>query len=304
MSTIWLRPFTSTGYWKQRGMALCRSYVATLGTVWLFVKVMSEFNIPTAHLTPSWLLLGLPLVVAIWSKRPIPFVRHKLRGQDVTVELRVGDIFKLGGAKVISTNTTFETDLDGVISLGSLQGKFTKKLYDSIDHLDRDLEKALEGVETLGAPRRGRTEWPIGTVARLNPQGNTVYMVAVAQLNDHGVAQGTKEDVFRSLGMLWHFIGEEGEHEPVCIPILGTGRARVTVPREEMVKEIVRSFVAACGERKFTELLTVVISPNDYIKHQMDLDELGRYVKHVCENASFSLAAAGHSANETPDAAK
>ena len=207
------------------------------------------------------------------------------------MELRVGDIFKLRGAKVISTNTTFETDLDGVISHDSLQGKFTKEFYDNVDHLDRDLEQALAGLMATGKSRRGRPAWPIGTVVELKPKGTTVYMVAVAELNDHGVARGSKEHVLESLGRLWYFIGERGELDPVCIPILGTGRARAMARREDMVKEIVGSFVAACAERKFTERLTVVISSDDYIRYQMDLNELGCYVKHVCEHASFSMAA-------------
>lgn len=289
MPTIWLRPFISASYWKQRSLGLARSYIAALGSLWLFVKVVSEVYAAATPYTSSWFLLALPLFVAIWSNMPIPFIRHKLHGRDVTIEIRVGDILELDGSMVISANTTFETSLDDdLISPQSLQAKFTKKFYDTVDRLNLDLERSLDRSEATGEPRRGRPRWPIGTVVMLKPRGKTVYMVAIAELNDHGVAQGSKEDVFASLGKLWHFIGERGELEPVCIPVLGTGRARITTVREDMVKEIVRSFIAACSERKFTERLTVVISTDDYIQHQVELDSLGNYVKHLCENPPFS----------------
>ena len=289
MPIIWLRPFISTGYWKQRWRRLVGSYVSWLGSTWIVVKVIAEVYTSATALTSSWLLLVLPLLIAIWSNKPVPFVGHRLRGRDVTIEIRVGDILVLDGSMVISTNTTFETSLDnGIISSESLQGKFTHTFYDDVDHLNRDLEKVLEEPEVTGTSTSGRRQWPVGTVVKLRPKGKTVYMTAVAELNDHGVAQGSKEDVVALLGKLWHFIGEKGDLEPVCVPVLGTGRTRLTVGRDEMVKEIVRSFIAACSERKFTERLTVVIFPDDYIEHKIDLDYLGNYVKHLCENAPYA----------------
>ena len=293
MLNILPRAFISTGYWKQRGVGILKSYGAILGSLWLITKVATGVYTPVENLMSSWLVLALPLLVAIWRNRPIPFVRHELHGRDITIEVRVGDILKLDGSMVISTNTTFETRLlDGVISSKSLQGQFTKKLYDdNVHHLDGDLEKALDSSSVTGE-HRGRRKWPIGTIVVLRPKRKTVYMAAVAELNDHGVAKGSRKDVLALLGKLWHFIGERGELEPVCVPLLGTSRARIaTIRREEMVKEIVRSFIAACAERKFTERLVVVISPHDYVQHKMDLVSLGCYVKHLCENSPLPRTA-------------
>ena len=72
------------------------------------------------------------------------------------------------------------------------------------------------------------------------------------------------------------------------MPVLGTGSARLTQPRDDVVREIVRSFVAACSERVFTEHLTIVLSPRDVAKHRISLDELGSFLRHLCLYTDFS----------------
>lgn len=49
-----------------------------------------------------------------------------------------------------------------------------------------------------------------------------------------------------------------------------------------MIKEIIRSFVAACSERKFAKKLTVVVSPKDYHDNELDIYELGDFLKYAC----------------------
>ena len=46
-----------------------------------------------------------------------------------------------------------------------------------------------------------------------------------------------------------------------------------------MIIEIITSFIAACTEKKFCEKLTIVISENDYRQHDVNLKELGTYLR-------------------------
>lgn len=228
--------------------------------------------------------MSVPFLWAIWECRPVTVVRHRLKDRDVWIEIRIGDIFEVVGSLAISTNTTFDT-ASGIISRDSLQGQFTKKYYDTETHLDQDLERALmdQDFEQLDDRRSGKTRrYPIGTVAMLQPKQRTVYMVAIADMNIYGVAAGSLDGVVESLGKLWYFVGERGEMQPLAVPVLGTGRARIQTEREEMIREIIASFVAACSEKKFCEQLTIVVSRSDYVTHEMDLEELGNYLWHAC----------------------
>ena len=72
------------------------------------------------------------------------------------------------------------------------------------------------------------------------------------------------------------------------MPVLGTGFSRLTQTRAEVVREIVMSFVAACSERVLADRLTIVLYPDDMTRHQLSLDELGSFLKHVCVYANFA----------------
>lgn len=147
-------------------------------------------------------------------------------------------------------------------------------------------------MTTLGAsPRPTRLgkilRYPPGTIVQVCPKNQTCYLVAVADMNENGVAQASFEGVKVTLAELWSFISQRGEMEPIVISIIGTGRGRVTETREQIAKEILKSFVAACAEIKFCEKLTVVISPDDYRIHRIDLAELGKFLRSICLYTEF-----------------
>lgn len=281
-----------------------------LGSIWLLIE-MGSFMIPwvenSARGNATLFLICLSLAIAFGLVKIIRrhtderrrteeiSVSHKLVRNDILIEIRVDNLFDVEGAFVLSTNTTFDTDMSaGLISKMSLQGQFTTNYYDKVEHLNRDLEESLKGEvpiseDTIGNTKRhkigGKTKcYEIGTVAQVCPTDEVVvYLVAIAHINDNGKAYGTVEEVIKGLGKLWYYIGEHGELEPIVVPVLGTGLTRIRISREDMIREIIKSFITACSEKKFTEKLTIVISESDYRKYKIDLDELGKYLYHHCK---------------------
>ncbi len=231
----------------------------------------------------------MPLV----SEKPkmLP-VSEKLGETDVLIEIRVDDIFNIeDGVFVISTNTTFDTDISGgLISADSLQGQFTQRYYNAVEHLDYELEQKLENQSftLVEDNRKGKQKrYEIGTVVGLKPKGQMAYWIAIADTNEHGVPDGSFEEIVECLGKLWNHIGEQGELGNLIVPVLGTGRARVNVQREKMIREIIQSFIAACSEKKFAEKLTIVISPKDHCEYDIDLHELEKFLQHLCKYTDF-----------------
>jgi len=215
-----------------------------------------------------------------------------LNGRDVIVEIAVGDIFKFPGAIIIGSNTTFDTRVSStLISANSVQGRFTNTYYSDETQLDGELANGLSGMQyvPLLGPRQGKTKrYEIGTTVQLNPKGRRAYFVAIADINEHGVAEGSFEKLRDALAELWVHIGSRGLKEPLVMPVLGTGFSRLTQTRAEVVREILKSFVAACSERVFADRLTIVIFPADMKEHRLSLDELEAFLKHICVYTDFS----------------
>lgn len=277
-------------------MSALTALLNAFGALWLVVEIADFFfrdtTIP-ARLQALWWLFALSGVgTAFWRCRPRTSVAHRLVGRDVTVEIAVGNVFSFPGAMIVGSNTSFDTKVSRkLISKDSVQGAFTKKYYTDESQLDRELADTLSGIvpETLKGQREGKSErYPVGTVGTLDPCGRRAYFVAIADMNEHGAAVSSFDMLKISLAELWVYIGSRGLKEPLVMPVLGTGSSRLTQPRDDVVREIVRSFVAACSERVFTEHLTIVLSPRDVAKHRISLDELGSFLRYLCLYTDFS----------------
>ena len=195
--------------------------------------------------------------------------------------------FSVKGGLVIGSNATFDTSIeDGTISEDSIQGQFTQRVAHSVAELDKQIAASL--AETHFESRADNKqygkvrEYPIGTVASVAFSGVRGYLVAIASLNSSRVASTSRERVLSALPFLWEFIRSSGTFEPLCCPILGSGFSRLNTPREELVREITKSFVASTRVGRFCEHLTIVISPEDFRQHRIDLPALGRFLEHEC----------------------
>lgn len=300
----YIRAFASRGYWgsfasirtaKKAATALLGSF----GALWLAVEVSSFFSDATAEfLKRQWLpFLLIGIVWALWSNRPRHRISCRMRGRDVAVSIRVGDMFEMAGAFVIPSNTSFDTELrSNLISSRSVQGQFTQRFYDSVAHLDVDLSKSLSALtpEKTETTKPGKSQlYPVGTTVRVSVRGRTAFLVAIGRLNEYGVARATFDDLQNSLPRLWECIATQGTFEPILVPVLGSGFSRLTETREEIIREIIQSFVAACSSQRPAESLTIVMPANDFYDNEVDLIGLERYLQHVCSYTEFKSQSNG-----------
>jgi hypothetical protein len=272
--------------------------LSSFGSLWLIVEIGTYFFGETSQIIISikrdwfiFLIIGFSLAIIL--SRPKFAIEGKLINRDISIVVAIGNFFNQSGALVISTNTTFDTHISkDLISEKSIQGQFTKKLYYGDEaQLDKDISFALQDMEPqiLVGKRIGKNKkYPIGTTVKLNPKNRTVYMLAIANINEHGVASTTYDDLKQSLACLWLFIGSRGLKENIVIPVIGTGFGRLRQSREEIIREIIKSYIAACSESTFSDKLTIIISPSDIEKHKIRFNELEEYVSHVCKYTVFS----------------
>ena len=244
-----------------------------------------------------WFGFVLGVIYAFWVCKPRTSISHDLKGRDVKLEIAIGDVLSTSGDLVVGCNTTFDTEVSNkLISKNSVQGQFLKAYYAN-DHerLDNDIREQLRDLsaENLSGKRVGKSKkYKLGTVVHVHPDhqdsDRRAYLLAIADINAEGVAKGDFEGLKRALAELWVYVGERGSIAPLVSPVLGTGFSRVSAKREEVVREMFRSFVAACSERVFTGKFTVMLSWQDIADHEISIEDLGLFIRHICQYADHS----------------
>lgn len=263
------------------------------GALWLLIEIIDYFfsDRSWASFVKSgwWVFFLVGVCIGAYRAWPKWFVRARIEGTDVVVEVRIGDLFKFDGALIIGSNTTFDTAMeDNTISDTSIQGKFTRRYFSTILELDQKLAAALQTVtpvctrNEIDKPYGKRLEYELGTVAPLEAQDRKAYFVAVSRLNADRVASSDSNSFLDALPHMWNGIRNRGGMEPLCCPILGSGYTRLKLTRQELVMNIVRSFVVATQEGKLSEKLMVVIHPRDMQQGHIRLENLGRFLEFEC----------------------
>ena len=272
-------------------LALIGSILQSFGVLWLIVEP-SSFFFPSFgdFVRPYWwLFLLIGVVLGVYRALPKSKVSSRIQGTDSFIELRITDMFSVPAAFIIPCNRTFDTSLeDGIISPESTQGQFTKLFFsDSRNELDGQIDMSVGSTKgnTLdknNKPYGKQIEFPVGTVAKVSSSGQIAYLVAIGSLNEYKSTSASTEDILDALPMTWEFIRTRGELGSLCCPILGSGFSRAAATREELTREIIKSFVSACRAGRFCEKLTIAIAPSDFKSGSINLETLRRFLEHEC----------------------
>lgn len=284
------------------------SFLEVLGGYWLVTEMTSHFW-PDSYFyvflrDQVTLFILAAITFGIYRGRPISKVKSRISNTDIEVEIIIGDIFKNKGAIIIGSNTTFDTSIeDETISAKSIQGQFTMKYCPNISELDIQLGEALRTqapVRTLTEQEKpyGKTVlFPIGTVATIVCKKKRAYFCAIANLNMHKVAICDTNELLDTLPVIWSYIQNCGTIDDLSCPILGSRYGRINLSREELIRSIIKSFVAASLEQKFCEKFSIYISDDDYITKGLDIKRLGEFLKHEC---SYSKSIISRRQQNTP----
>lgn len=303
----YFRILFSGHYWKNQFSAkvFLKSFFAVVGLLAAALEAAKQFISlfqPSANWLQQWLQANywtaillvsvVALLIAAATLAPTVRVNSRLKQRDLTISIELGDLFDGSDLLVVGTNRTFDTEIrDELISPRSIQGQFTRRYYNSVQHLDAELDAQLREEPNVVLPqvekRVGKLRlFEMGTVAKVNVSNRTTYLVAMATMNAHGVANCSIDDLRASLVGLWQYIAEKGGGLPrLRVPVLGTGFGKLMAPRQAVV-----SLVAASAADRFCESFTIVVSVEDYLEHEVDLTELGDYLRYLTTYTEFRSA--------------
>jgi hypothetical protein len=282
-----LRSIATLSFWKYAlfSAEAAGKLLAVVGSLYLFMEVMDFLSIYTKDHYSKYAIIPIFLFAigyVVITRRPVSRVSYRMPQKDCTLEVKIGDLFSEVGDTVISTSTTFDTDISGgLISANSLQGQLALRVFQgNTAAIDRQLDRQLEqlgGVDRPDAPGK-KKEYPIGTVAKVTTPGRNFYFVAMSQLNEHGTAKSTVRNIEDALSGLWQFVTDQGELRTLLIPLMGTGRGRIELPRKKVIERIAQSFADASKEKIFTNRLKIIIRPEDAENFELNLFEVRDYL--------------------------
>lgn len=259
--------------------------LAVIGAIYLFMEVLDFLSIYTRAQYSKFAIFPIfliSLLVVIITRRPVRKIAYKVPQRDCTIEVKIGDLFAEPGDVVISTNSTFDTDISrGLIAADSLQGQLALRVFKGqTDEIDRQIDRELAQASFenyLDAPGKKR-RYPIGTVAKISTTDRNFYMVAMAELSDLGTARSTLRGIEDALVRLWEFVADRGDMRPIVVPLIGTGRGRLELPRMKIVERIAQSFVYALKDKVFSNRLKIVVRPEDAEEFSINLFEIRDYL--------------------------
>lgn len=277
--------------------------LGTLGIIWLLVEPTSYFSDTLSKFFKDhWLwLLIIGVIWVVYENWPKTEFCYKLNERDIRIQISIGNLFDYKGHLVLPVNTSYDTSFEGdLIAQKSTQGQFTIKYFKEPRYLDQDIITALAGEQpTTQLPQKSKGNkyrYDIGKVIKLKLENDKyAFLSAISDMNDNGVASTTFDNIQTSLGSLWSFVTSNGESGQINIPILGTGRGRLIESREKVIKVIVDSFISATTEteRRFCDKLNIVIHPKDFSEHQINIDELKRYLELRCDFYEYNTRRIG-----------
>lgn len=273
-----------------------------LGNIWSFLWLMiesgSHFSVPFANYCKQNIveiisvctIIGIVFSICVGGKR-----KHKVKGRDINIAIKMCNILKEKEDIVIPTNTSFDTALNlKIISRNSLQGKFTVKYFsNNVIDLDKTIKLDLESLSRIKftTKKRGnKYKYDIGTTAIVNYQNDRfAYFFACCEMNEDCNASTNKEIIMQSLPKLWETIRSRGNKTVVNIPLVGTGFGRIEIESEKVAKLIIDSFLSALstGNSLVTQL-NLILYPFDVYNKKINIKTLCNYIEFHCNNFDYN----------------
>lgn len=217
--------------------------------------------------------VAIAVVYGTWRSWPRP-IQQVYPLSNTEIRIVEGDLFEQPSSLVIGMCTTFDTAVPHVISDRSVQAQFLTSVYHGdVAALDRDLIDALAGEKPVGRIEKpGKTDrYPLGTVASILHQRRYFFCLAYTEMNERNEARATIDGLWQSFDNLWREVRALSNGDPVAMPVVGGGQARVShlLPAQDAIRLTALSFMLASRTERVCERLDIVVRKQDVGKLDM-----------------------------------
>ena len=272
-----------------------KSVLSVFGAIWLLIEILAFFNQQSVSEEIKsfwWLLLIIGLIIITYRNWPKSKYTYEVLHRDVSISIKIGDIFAIDGALIIPINNRLDCENNGIVQKStSILNFFIRKKYKGkFKKLQKDIKESLSENESWYSNYvvdKKPIEYKIGTVVPIFKEEKQYYLTCSSSLNSQKRSKTTEDDLRLSLTELWSYLTHSGSKDNLVIPILGTGRGRITMTREEVIKEIVLSFLVSLSADNYCEQLTICIHPKDLKKYNIKLQEILDFINLQCSNTNY-----------------
>ena len=98
----YIRSFRTKSYWVYALWSVdsVKTFMAVVGGIWLFVDILSSFKLIDKEKLSLWSLAPIVifgLIIVIITRRPVKKISYKYPGQDLRIEVCIGNLFDIPG---------------------------------------------------------------------------------------------------------------------------------------------------------------------------------------------------------------
>lgn len=245
--------------------------VALISTVASFGLIFIDIEGNEKWIGLIFFFILMLIYIALWYKaNTLEGVTLKINNS--TVEIKVADIFKEEGYKVIAFNEYFDTTTDHeIISKESLNGQYIEKgLYkenksvNSVEDLDSKIETStllLNKKLKVNSKRSNgkKQKYKLGSIFKLE----NYLLTAMTKFDSENRAYLLQIDFINFLFEFWDNIDAVYNGNTITIPVFGSGMTRfkenVGISDQELVNLIILSFKISKTKLSYPSKLKIVI---------------------------------------------
>lgn len=219
------------------------------------------------------------IFVYMWVKANLQKTA-RLKFNNSILEVKVGDIFKESGLRVIPFNEFFDTLVDeSVISSNTLNGKFLKYFANPADIDDvvtndpRLVKRIIEKDIVRSAGKS--TKYEIGTLC---PFGEYL-LLAFSKFDEDHRAHLSMREYITCLLNFWNQVDIIYSGRSVAIPLMGSGITRLdnynAITEQELLEIIIWSFKVSRVKFTYPSKVSIII-------HESIIDKINFYKLEEC----------------------
>ncbi len=232
----------------------------------------------------------ISFIYSISKNRPKNNFVFKINNRDIELAINIGSIEKVKSAYIVPVNSDFDMNLNGSVQVAhSVKSMIIKKYFDGKHSvIKQKISKELRSK--IYSDQKNDGKYILGTTVRVetDDKKKAFYFVVNSHKLNASRVEADEDGLSRTLGGLWSYISSYGAKEHISIPLIGTGNGRLKMQREEVYKEIVRSFIASCSGKSYCEKMTIVLRDEDITKYKINVDELIEFTKLQTKYADFA----------------
>lgn len=195
---------------------------------------------------------------------------------NTTLIVKIGDIFKEDGFKVIAFNEYFDTQVDDkIIAKSSLNGIYITSIIDDLEDLDNQINSDLylnnKVIDNNNNRLNGKKNiYELGTIYK---HGN-YFLTAFAKFDNENKAYLTINDYINFLLNFWKEVDRIYAGCSISIPLLGSGITRFrdcnTMNEQELLEILIWSFKVSGIKFPYSSKVSIII-------HESKKDKINFY---------------------------